>query len=231
MNVWRKIGTLFRASAQEPAIRLVDANGIRIFEQELRDAEQGMARAKQELAALMTEKKRLERDNATLQDAIQRRESQALQALDKQEETLATELASLIAEDETLLQRQQQQVARLAAQEATLRRQLRESGRTLRHFYGELRLARANRHAAAVTGALKGHASGLNSQLEDMKQSVARIQGRQAYFTDMDEAMDELEREGSGADLDSRLRAAGIDQGEHGADQVLARLRGSQQSG
>jgi len=56
MSIWRKLDTLFRASAQEPVAKLVDANGIRIFEQELRDAEQAIARSKRELACLMAEK-------------------------------------------------------------------------------------------------------------------------------------------------------------------------------
>lgn len=225
MNIWRKMGTLFRASAQEPVAKLVDANSIRIFEQELRDAEQAISRSKRELACLMAEKKRLERDNDTLQQAIQRREAQATQALDKGEEDLALELANLIAEDETLLARQQQQAARLAQQETQLRRQLRESGRALRHFYGELRVARANRHAEQVTCQLKGYARGLNSHMEDMNQSVASIQAQQAHFADVDEALGELDQEDNGQGLDGRLRAAGIDTGEHRGEQVLARLR------
>lgn len=49
MNLWRKLSTLFKASAQEPLEGLVDANGIRIFEQEIRQAEQAMVRSKHEL--------------------------------------------------------------------------------------------------------------------------------------------------------------------------------------
>ena len=37
MTLWRKVGTLFRASAHEPLEQLVDANALRIMEQELRD--------------------------------------------------------------------------------------------------------------------------------------------------------------------------------------------------
>ena len=39
MTLWRKVGTLFRASAHEPLEQLVDANALRIMEQELRDTE------------------------------------------------------------------------------------------------------------------------------------------------------------------------------------------------
>lgn len=225
MNLWRKLNTLLRASAQEPAARLVDANSIRIFEQELRDAEQAIARAKRELAGLMAEKKRLERDNDALQQAITRREQQAMAALSQEENNLAGELADHIADDENLLQRQQQQLGLLRQRETDLRHQLRNSARALRHYHAELRLARANRHAEQVSGELKGHTRNLTSHLEDMEQSMRRIHEQQALFMDRDAALDELNQEGSGQGLDERLREAGIDTGEHRGQQVLERLK------
>ena len=94
MNVWSKFHTLIRASAQEPIGALVDANGIRIFEQELRDAEQAMGRSKRQLACLVAEKKFLERDNDTLREAIGRRESQASVAIEQGHHDLALEVAT-----------------------------------------------------------------------------------------------------------------------------------------
>ncbi len=225
MSIWRKLDTLFRASAQEPVARLVDANGIRIFEQELRDAEQAIARSKRELACLMAEKTRLARDNEHLKASIAKRERQATEALEKHEEALALELANLIAEDEPLLQRQQQQHDKLQQQETRLRKQLRDSGRALKHFHSELRLARANRHAEQVTRQLRGHARGLSSHMEDLNQSVSRIQARQAEAEDIEAAMMDLDHEQDNDNLDAKLKAAGIDNGVGSAEQVLARLR------
>jgi len=225
MSIWRKLDTLFRASAQEPVAKLVDANGIRIFEQELRDAEQAIARSKRELACLMAEKTRLARDNEHLKETIAKRERQATEALEKNEETLALELANLIAEDEPLLERQQQQHSKLQQQENRLRKQLRESGRALKHFHSELRLARANRHAEQVTRQLRGHARGLSSHMEDLNQSVTRIQAKQAEAEDIEAALTELDSEQDNDNLDARLKTAGIDNGVSSAEQVLARLR------
>ncbi|PSF05515.1 hypothetical protein C7H09_14525 [Marinobacter fuscus] len=231
MSIWRKLNTLFRASAQEPVARLVDANDIRIFEQELRDAEQAIARSKRELAHLMAEKKRLEQDNTGLQSAINKREQQASQALAQNEETLALELANLIAEDEAFLQRQQQQHARLQQQESELRRQLRESGRALKHFHSEMRLAKANRHAEQVTRQLRGHATGLHSHMEDLNVSADRIRARQTEAEYVEAALTELDQEQRNGGLDARLKAAGIDNGANDGAKVLARLRAAQAPG
>lgn len=228
MSIWRKLETLFRASAHEPVAKLVDANDIRIFEQELRDAEQAIARSKRELACLMAEKTRLERDNEALQSVINKRELQASQALEKSQDPLALELANLIAEDETLLQRQQQQHARLQQQEAQLRRQLRDSSRALKHFYSEMRLAKANRHAELVTRQLQGHARGLHSHMEELNLSATRIRARQTEAEDVQAALTELEHEQQNGDLDARLKAAGIDNGASDGEKVLARLRSAQ---
>ena len=225
MSIWRKLDTLFRASAQEPVAKLVDANGIRIFEQELRDAEQAIARSKRELACLMAEKTRLARDNEHLRATIDKREHQVTEALEKNEEELALELANLIAEDEPLLERQQQQHDKLQQQENRLRKQLRDSGRALKHFHSELRLARANRHAEQVNRQLRGHARGLSSHMEDLNQSVSRIQARQAEAEDIEAALTELDREQEDDTLDSKLKAAGISNGKSSGEQVLARIR------
>jgi len=228
MSIWRKLNTLFRASAHEPVAKLVEANDLRIFGQELRDAEQAIKRSKRELAYLMAEKTRLERDNDGLQAAIAKREQQASQALEQSDEALALELANLIAEDETVLQRQQQQHAKLQQQESQLRRQLRDSGRALKHFHSEMRLAKANRHAEQVTRQLRGHASGLHSHMEELNVSASRIRARQTEAEEIEAALTELDAEQNNGDLNARLKAAGIDNGDSNGEKVLARLKARQ---
>lgn len=228
MNVWRKLGTLMRASAQEPAARLVDANGVRIFEQELRDAEQAIGRSRRELAALMAEKARLARDNDALAEGLQRREQQAHEALDRQAEDLALELAGRIAEDEALLARQRQQHDALHRQETRLRRELRDSARALQRFHGELRLARANQSADRAAGLLRGQARGLRSHLSALDESVATLQRQHAHAGDLEDALHALDQEPGDHNLDDRLEAAGIDTGQLNARKVLDRLKASQ---
>ena len=127
MTLWRKVGTLFRASAHEPLEQLVDANALRIMEQELRDTEHAMLQAKRELAGLMATIKQLQRSNEQLSADLAQREAQARQALERDEAGLAYELAEWIAAQENQLQQQRQQAEQLQRQETSLREQLRRA--------------------------------------------------------------------------------------------------------
>lgn len=225
MSVWRKLATLCRASVREPAEKLVDANDLRIFAQEVRQAEQAMFNARRELAALMAESKQLGHSMAQRQALILQRESQARLALEKQEEALALELADQVAADENLLAERRQQAERMAEQEKQLRKQMRLAANSIQHYRRELSLARANQSAEQVLRQLNGHTNGLNAHLGDLQVSLDRIRERQTQFLAMDEALRELDAEASGASLDQRLRHAGIETGEHSGRQVLERIR------
>lgn len=225
MNLWSKLNTLLRASAQEPVEHLVDANAIRIFEQEIRDAETAIVQAKYQLATVMAEKKQLQRHNQTLAENIAIKEQQAMAALDKNNDALAQDVAALIAEDESLLADQRRQADYLDQQETRLKHQLRAAAHTIQRYQRELTLAKANRSAQKALGQLQGHSSGLSSALQEMEISLAHIQKRQNRAIDMDEAIQEINAEMNGEQLNQRLKQAGIKTARHDADTVLERLR------
>lgn len=225
MSLWMKLHTLFRATAQEPLEQLVDVQALRIFEQEIRDAENAIVQAKYQLATVMTEKKQLQRHNRALEENITTQESQALAALEKQQDDLARELAALIADNESLLQEQRRQADTLDRQEQQLKRQLRLAAQSIQRYQRELNLARANQSAQKALGHLKGYSTGLTHSLQEMAVSLERIQRRQNRTADLDAALDEINGELSGDALDRRLKAAGIPSGKPDADAVLERLR------
>jgi len=225
MNLWKKLGTLIRAGASEPAEKLVDANAIRIMQQELRDTQNAMAGARAELARLMAERKRLLRSNEALEASLAHRNEQAREALQKQEEALARELAEQIAEDEASLAEQRAAAEAMAVQEKQLRQRLREAASTLKRYQRDMALVHANRNAQKVIGRLGSSTTGLSNHMGDLAESMASIRDQQSRFFDEDAARRELDEEDSGRALDSRLKAAGIGADEPGVEQVLARLR------
>jgi phage shock protein A len=225
MSLWTKLNTLFRASAEEPLVHLVDANSIRIFEQEIRDAEKAITQAKYQLATVMAEKKQLQRHNQSLAENIANKEQQAMAALDKQEDDLANDVAALIAEDESLLAEQRKQAAYLDKQETHLKRQLRIAAHSIQKYQRELQLAKANRTAQKALGQLSGYSTGLSASMQEMSLSLQRIQKQQSSALEMDDALREIDAELSGEQLDDRLQQAGIKTGKHDADAVLERLR------
>ena len=225
MSLWTKLNTLFRASAEEPLHNLVDANSIRIFEQEIRDAEKAIQYAKLQLATVMAEKKQLQRHNQALEENIANKERQACEALDKQEDELARDVAELIAQDEQLLLQQRKQVAYLEKQELHLKHQLRIAANSIQKYQRELTLAKANRSAQKAMGNLNGYSSGLSASMQEMASSLDKIKRQQTQATEMDDAMREIDAELNGEQLDDRLKQVGIATGEHDADKVLERLR------
>ncbi|MCG8669270.1 MAG: PspA/IM30 family protein [Pseudomonadales bacterium] len=228
MSLWRKLNTLFRATSQEPLHQLVDANSIRIFEQELREAEQAVVASKRELACVIAEKNRMQRHAEQLQESIELREQQATRALDKQQETLALELAEVIAGDESLLHEQHKQVETLKKQEADLRKQLKQVVQGITRYRGELRMAQANQNAEQALRHLSGRSNGLHSHMADMSESLNRIKHRQERFSDFDAALSSVEADLDGRDLNGKLKQAGIETGQEDAKAVLERLRKKQ---
>lgn len=225
MSLWQKLNTLFRASAQEPLEALVDANSIRIFQQELRDAEQAIARSKRELACVIAEKNRLQRHNQALRENLAGKENQAKQALQKGEDALALELAEVIADDEQILSVQDRQLEQLKQQEKFLRKQLKQVVRVVASYHAELRLARANQSAENAVKQLRGYSRGLSSQMVQMEDSLQRIRQQQQRFSDFDEAMMAVEADCNGQSLNDRLKAAGIARDKADVDMILERIR------
>ena len=120
MSLWNKFNTLVRATANVPVEKLVEENSMKIFQQEIRDAERVVSGAKQQLATVMAQYKQLSAHNELLHQHILRREQQTLAAMEKGEQGLAEELAQLIADDEMVLKEQQQQQAYLLKQKNQL---------------------------------------------------------------------------------------------------------------
>ena len=112
MDLYTKLKLLIRASAEKPVRQLVEQNDIMIFEQEIIDAERSIKFAKLHLAKVKAEEKSLKDSIFTLKETIALRETQTLEAL-KKDESIAHELAALIAEDETSLQAQQTQLKKI----------------------------------------------------------------------------------------------------------------------
>ena len=225
MSLWQKLNSLMKASAQDPLQQLVDVNSLRIFEQEIRDAETAITRAKRELACVIAERKRIFRHNESLIEAITTRAAQALAAMEKQQDQLALDVAERIAEDEVLLKQQQEQLKALVQQEAYLRKQLREAARAIARYRSELRMAQANRNANTAVAQLRGYSQGLHSRITAMDESVEKIKSRNEAFMDFDHALQEVEAECSGGQLDEQLHAAGIKNHPYDGQLVLDRLR------
>ena len=213
--------TLFRASRAESEEALIEGNAITLLAQHLRDAKVDVERARRGLAALIARKSGEERQALALDEEIARREEDARAAMVAEEESLLHEIADRIAGLED--RKGQASRARLELQHRidALRETLRDAERRMTALTDELRLARSQslqrRARGDIDPALRGNALQKAEEIaERLRLSGARIDDTHTALADMR----------PDADLDTRLREAGVDsRATERRGAILARIR------
>ena len=101
MGVLKDLLAAVKGGANEVGEAIIDANAIRILEQEIRDAESAINSSKQSLTRMKSTDIRLKREIHALSEDIKDYEQKAITALEADEEELAVEVAERIAEIES----------------------------------------------------------------------------------------------------------------------------------
>ncbi|MFF7707907.1 PspA/IM30 family protein [Pseudomonas sp. NPDC007930] len=228
MSIWKKVVTAIRGGASEVGEAIVDANAIRILEQEQRDAEAAVLKARNGLVEIKAKHKLSQQRLAGYDADIANWEGKALAALGKGEEALAGECANKVAEIEG--QRDQEKVLaeQFGKQVDALHAQVTKADAQIKGLKQQVEMAKARetvQQARVATAAATGGASG---KLETAVDSLARIKQRQDERDAKLEAAEELANAANGGDLEKRLREAGIGASQAGGADVLARLKARQ---
>mgnify|MGYP000432673608 CR=1 FL=1 len=224
MGLYTKLKLLMRATAEKPARQLVNQNDIIIFEQELSEAEQSIKFAKLHLAKVKTEKRSLKDSLNGLNENILIREEQTLEAM-KINENLASELATLLAEDEIALREQKKQFQQIEILEIKLTADLKKAVREIQSHHRHVKLLKASQHGIHSDRLTEHNSQGLNSTLRELNESLNNIKQRQLISSYLDDAENEVENSLSSKSIDEQLQLAGIKTGKHDATAVLERLR------
>ena len=87
MSIFTKLITLFRGTAHEAGAAVVDANALKILDQEIRDADNALGRARDDLATLVAKRRMIEK------------ELQNLSETNEQLEPIATEIKTLLKKE------------------------------------------------------------------------------------------------------------------------------------
>jgi phage shock protein A len=116
MSVWAKLFTAMRGGVNEAAGSVADSQAMRILDQELRDADNALRKARGDLAGMMATAKRIEKRIEANGAKEQRDIESARGAMDAGREDLARGLAERVAtsraemsRDSTDLEQMQQQ--------------------------------------------------------------------------------------------------------------------------
>ncbi|CAN5388371.1 PspA/IM30 family protein [soil metagenome] len=224
MSIWNKLFTLGRAGAHEATSAVVDANAIRILDQEIRDADTAQGKARDDMATLVARRRILEKEVAGFRDQVTKYESSARAAVTKGDMDLARQLAQRISDLESDIAVKEPQIADMRAAEEQLHTAVAATDRRIETLRREVEVVKVNESVQKAQAAVSARGAGAGASLGSAADSLARIKERQMVRGEKIKAAGELEDRRTGADLDEKLRLAGILPGQSSADDILARL-------
>ena len=228
MSIFKKIMTAIRGGATEVGEAIIDSNATRIFEQEIRDAENHLTKAKRDLTGVMAQQMAASRDVDRLKREVTEHEGYAVQALDKGDETLALAVAEKIATLESDLGNQQQSLDSFAGSANRLKELVKKSERQVGEYKRQLSMVKTTESVQKATAAITDNFSSSNSKLLSAKDSLERIKAKQQKFDDRMKAAEVLESENSDNSLAAQLKEAGIGATDNSSNSVLERLKAKQ---
>lgn len=224
-SVFDKLWTALRGGVREIGDAVVDANGIRIFEQEIKDAQANIATAKKSLTEVMARKMQAARKVDELAQAIRQNEGYAEKALEQNNEALALDVAGKIAQMENDRNEQMAIVTRLEGQIEQLKTHIKNAEKLIADHERELALVRTTESVQKATEQVVENVAANNSALNSARDSLERIKKRQEMKQDRMAAGDILAAELSDGGLDAKLEAAGIKGTKADASAILARIK------
>lgn len=189
MSIFTKLITLFRGTAHEAGAAVVDANALRILDQEIRDADNALGRARDDLATLVAKRRMLEKELQGLQDQAGRYESSARAALAKGDESLALEVATRISELESEVGLKTPQLADMRSAEERMHQTIAATQQRVENLRREIDVVKVNdsvqraQAAVASQGAERLGAAGLGRRQPQAHQGAPghrrrEVQGR-----------------------------------------------------
>ena len=122
MSIWAKVATAVRGGVNEAGEAIVDNQALRILDQEIRDADNGLSKSKDALASIIAKRKLADKKVESIKSSLSEYEGYVMQALEKEDEALATEIAEKIAGLETELLGEEGLAKSFADSETQLRR-------------------------------------------------------------------------------------------------------------
>ena len=224
MSMLAKLSALFRGTAHEAGQSVVDANALKILDQEIRDADNAQGKARDDLAGLVARRRMAENEMKSFGDQIGKYESSARTALGQGKTDLAREVATRIAELETEIGNRGPMIENMKTAEARLRTAIATTDQRIETLRREIDIVKVNDSVQKAQTSVALQSAGAQSRIGSAADILQRIKQRQAINEEKLRAGQELEDKRTGADLDAKLKEAGILPGHASADDVLARL-------
>ena len=225
MNIWAKMMTALRGGVNEAGEAVIDSQALRILDQEVRDASEELKQSKDSLAQIMARQKLAEEKCTVLQRQIEEHEGYALKALDKNDESLAHEVAEKIADLENQLAQEKESAEGFTTSVNKLRTAIKQTERNIKRLKQQVDTVKATENVQRAQAAVAERHSGSNSKMRTAMDSLERIKEKQALKEAQMSAASDLAEEASESSLQAKLEEAGIAPSGRSADDILERLK------
>lgn len=226
MSLFSKIITAVRGGVREAGEAIVDANSIRIFEQEIKDADNHLHKAKRDLTEVMAKEMQASRKIEQLEKDIAKHEGYAAQALEKGDESLALDIANKIGDFQTELEVQKKAKESFSAHVVRLKDLIKKSNKSLAELKRKLVMVKTTDSVQKATQSITNNYASSGSKLLGAKESLDRIHQKQQDLDDRLAAGDMLQDDfDDNKSLEDKLRAAGIGESQSNAQDILARIK------
>ena len=225
----RRLFTALRGGATEIGLAIEDTQQLRILDQEIRDVGTALAQAESALTQIMA-KEKLTKNRVTELDAkIKELEGHAIACMNANNEALALETASRIAELTNQRDAEQTQVDEFAAQVARMQADIAKARKNVQALRSQVDRARARDSVQKAQVAVSRAGGNANGKLATAASTLQRLNAKQDETAARLEAEEQLAKVASGDDLERKLREANIIKSGSNAESVLEKLHNRQQ--
>jgi|GEM_PF-1407191 len=190
--IFRKLMSAYKGRVREVAESVIDTNAIRIFSQEIHDSEAAINKGKTNLAHLVAEKLKFQRECGWVESDIKQKEQHLIEAIERTDEDLINDIAGYISEQEELLQTKKQSADRLEGQQKQVEKTLKAATRQITQSRHELRLVQATESAQLASRSINAHEITLEIGKTDLSSSLERIKTNQSKHADYMAAVKEV---------------------------------------
>lgn len=224
MNIWSKMITALRGGVNEAGEAVIDAQALRILDQEIRDASEELNKSRDGLASIIAQQKLAEEKAVNLRADIKKNEGFIIAALDKKDTALAEEVAVRVANFENQFDSETDAAKRFKEQAETLRQSINTAQSQIKQLKHQTETVKATEAVQRAQKVVAQRHSGSNSKLRTALDSLDRIQENQKLTAATMTAAAELADDTNESSLDQKLEKAGISNATRAQD-VLDRLK------
>ncbi|MFV0477836.1 MAG: PspA/IM30 family protein [Parahaliea sp.] len=225
MNIWAKMITALRGGINETGEAIIDSQALRILDQEIRDSAEELKNSKDSLAEILARQKVAEKKCSHLNQQIKEHESYAVEALKKNNDDLAKEVAEKIADLENQHTQESESARAFQESAASLRQAVKQAEQNLKNIKQQVDTVKATENVQRAQAAVAERHSGSQSKMQTAIDSLERIKEKQALKAAQLSAARELAAESDDLSLQTRLSEAGITPRKKSADEILQRLK------